>query len=383
MAKQALAVIKAWKESNEALLNTAFDRLDQSTQNIFNEMDRTFTRFEADETIVMHDAQRLSANWIGFVKGLPFTNHNPEVFIYYPRVITPPPPPPGGGGIVPIHIIGPKLASADPSLSHSATGAVQLDRSAESELIANVNRSNLTFNDSASNLTSFKLSFHTAGFTWYNPFSWFRRNPTERDLTVWLLPNTSAQYSIQQTVELSHTENDSFPLTLSPHGRDSTYPGSVPVPPDKLHDGWEIDTARVLGGPFWSNPEQSGGSSCTGPDRNSITPQGFTFNMQLGHNTDNFGHHSDGSVTCKLTVPIMRVVKTSAPGEELKGNVNWYEDQPAVLAPNIKSYELNLKMFNGRSYNLTDKAKDPYEVVEIIRQQPGRITFRPHAPQDF
>src|SRR6476619_2374993 len=108
-AKQALAVIKAWKEANEALLNTAFDRLDQTAQNFFNEMDRTFTRLETDETIVMHDAQQLSANWIGFVKGLPFTNHNPEVFIYYPRVITPPPPG-GGGGIVPVHIIGPKLA---------------------------------------------------------------------------------------------------------------------------------------------------------------------------------------------------------------------------------------------------------------------------------
>src|SRR6516165_3440440 len=71
MAEQALAVIKAWKESNEALLNTAFDRLDATTKNIFDEMDKTFTRLESDETLIMRDAQQLSANWIGFVKGLP------------------------------------------------------------------------------------------------------------------------------------------------------------------------------------------------------------------------------------------------------------------------------------------------------------------------
>src|SRR5262249_4654132 len=104
MAEQALAVIKAWKESNEALLKTAFDRLNDTTKKIFDEMDKTFTRLENDETIVMRDAQRLSANWIGFVKELPFTNHNPEVFLYYPRVIS---PVAAGGGIVAVHVIGP------------------------------------------------------------------------------------------------------------------------------------------------------------------------------------------------------------------------------------------------------------------------------------
>jgi hypothetical protein len=378
MAEQALAVIKAWKESNEALLKTAFDRLDTTTQNIFNEMDKTFTRLESDETIVMRDAQRLSANWIGFVKELPFTNHNPEVFIYYPRVIRPV----EGGGIVPIHIIGPKLASSDPSLSDSATGTIKVDRATETELVANLDRSKLTFNDSASNLASYRLSFDSVGFSWLNPVTWFRRNPTERDLTVWLLPKFAAQYSIKQTVEDSRTEYSTFPMTLSPVGKDSGYPAGVPVPPDLLNAGWRIDFAKVLGAPFWSSPAQSGGSSCTGPDRNSLKPESFIFDMQLGHETGSFGHKTDGSVTCVLTVPILRVVKTPVPGQELKGNINWNDDAPTTLAPNILSYELNLKMFNGRSYTLTDKTKDPYEVVEIIKQ-PGRITFRPNPPPDF
>jgi hypothetical protein len=148
MAEQALAVIKAWKESNKELLNTAFDRLDNTSKNVFHEMDKTFTRFETDETIVMHHAVQLSANWIDFVKDLPFTNHNPEVFLYYPRVIR---QLPTGDG-VPIHIIGPKLASADPSLSQSGTTTAKLDKAAESELIGNVERSKLTFNNSSSNL---------------------------------------------------------------------------------------------------------------------------------------------------------------------------------------------------------------------------------------
>jgi hypothetical protein len=379
MAERAKDVIKAWKESNEALLNVAFDRLDAATQKVFNEMDKTFTRAESDEIIVMRDAQRLSANWIGFVKDLPFTNHNPEVFLYYPRVVR---PIATRDGIVAIHIIGPKLASADPSLSQSPIGTVRLDRAAESELIANVDRSKLTFNDSSSNLTRFKLSFDSAESNWYNPFSWFRRNPTERDLTIWLLPSFAAQYSIAQTVEASHNEYSTFGATLSPHGMDSNFPAGVSVPPDLVNNHWEIDVEKVLAGRFWSNPEQSGGSNCTGPDRNTIKPGGFTFNMQLGHNTGDFGHRSDGSVVCVLTVPILRTVKTSILGPELNGKINWNDDEPVVLAPNFLSYVLKLKMFNGKSYTLTNETKDPYEVIEIIKQ-PGRITFRPNAPQDF
>jgi hypothetical protein len=381
MAEQALAVIKAWKESNEALLKLAFDRLDDTTKNIFDEMDKTFIRLESDETIVMRDAQRLSANWIGFVKGLPFTNHNPEVFLYYPRVIRFV----KDGGIVPIHIIGPKLASSDPALSDNAKSAIKLNRATESELVANLDRAKLTFDDKPSNLASYMLSFDADGLSLFHPTTWmalFRRNATERDLTVWLLPTLAAQYSIKQTVEKADKEYTSFPVTLSPRGKDNTYSGGVPVPPDLKDARWQIDVEKVLKGGFWSNPEQSGGSSCTGPDRNSIKADSFIFNMQLGHETDDAGHKSDGSVTCKLTVPILRIVKSSIPGAELKGDVNWNDDAPADLAPNLLSYELTLKMFNGRSYALTDKTKDPYEVVEIIKQ-PGRITFRPHPPSDF
>jgi hypothetical protein len=104
--------------------------------------------------------------------------------------------------------------------------------------------------------------------------------------------------------------------------------------------------------------------------------------MQLGHKTGDFGKKSDGSVVCSLTVPIMRIVKTPGPGPTLNGVVNWDDDEPAKFAPNLLSYELTLQMFSGKSYSLTNKTKDPYEVVEIIRE-PDRLVFRPHAPSDF
>lgn len=378
MAQQALALIKAWKESNESLLNTGFDRLDSTTQALFNDMKTTFSRLEEDKTIAVHDVERLSAIWSGTIKGLPFTNHDPEVFDYYPRVIRP-----VGGNLVPVHIVGPKLASAGPALvAAKSQTAVDLRKATDTELIANVERQKLSFNDDSSNLVSYSLTFNDGKFRWLNPKTWFRNDVTARDITVWLLPKNMADYEIAVTVPDDKTDSKTFPITLSPHGKDSTYPGGVAVPPDLLKAGYEIDVAKVLAGGFWGNPAQSGGSSCSGPDRNTITPQGFTFNMQLGHETDSVGHKSDGSVTCTLTVTVNRTIKGSKAGDAIRGNLNWTDDVLKALPPQTISYTITLKMFDGRSYILKDKAVEPYGVVEIIKQ-PGSVMFRPHPPNDF
>ena len=378
LAQQALAVIKAWKESNEALINTAFDRLDNSTQQLFNDMNMTFSRLETDETIAMQDAETLSANWSGVIKDLPFTNHDPEVFDYYPRVISP-----VGGGTIPIHIVGPKLASADPSMvTEPTTTPVNLGRATEGQLIANLDRSKLAFDSNASNLVSYKLTFSAVTFSWLKPSTWGKSDTTSRDITVWLLPKNMAAYTISPTVESAHTENSSFHQSVTPRGKDSGSATTITVPTVQATQGWTIDVTKVAAGGFWSNPAQSGGSSCTGPDQHSITPQSFAFDAQLGHETDSFGHKSDGSVDCELNVPLIRTVRTSVAGDDLNGTLTWTDDALVSLPPNTLSYVLRLKMFDGRSYILQPTTAAPYGVVEIMRQ-PGSIQFRPHPPRDF
>ena len=52
-------------------------------------MDATLSRLEEDKAIAVGDAENLTAQWAQELKNLPFTNYDPEVLGYRPRVIVP------------------------------------------------------------------------------------------------------------------------------------------------------------------------------------------------------------------------------------------------------------------------------------------------------
>jgi hypothetical protein len=125
------------------------------------------------------------------------------------------------------------------------------------------------------------------------------------------------------------------------------------------------------------------GSYCAGVDRNSIKPTGFTYNVQLGHNTGAFGHKSDGMAECKAAVPVTRTLTKTGTGQALEGDLNWTDDANPSLPASTQKYDIKLKMFDGRSYLITDDSNVPYGVVEIQRQGNTSVLFRPHPPSDF
>ena len=112
MGQEALAVIKAWKESNAELLDKAFAGVDDTTKKMFEEMNRTMSRLEENKEIAVKDVERLSGVWSNVIKNLPLTNPDPELYFYRPKVVLP-----VGEDIVPVRLVGAKLASGNPRLA--------------------------------------------------------------------------------------------------------------------------------------------------------------------------------------------------------------------------------------------------------------------------
>src|SRR5262249_41731798 len=280
---------------------------------------------------------------------------NPEVWDYGPRVILP-----NGPKLVSIRIIGPKISSANSTLNSGNNSAAEIAKTGDNELVADVRRSDFSFSDDGSNFPKYKLSLMVDHSSWWNPFSWNDAQSIERELVFWALPNTVAHYVISPAVVKSLApESYTFVAHFSPHGKDNSMAVPVSVPPDLAKQGWVIDTDALLK-LKWANPAQSGGSSCVGVDRNSITPTSFTYNVQFGHETDSLGHKSDGSVECKADVPLTRTQKQTVDGDKIEGNINWTDDVVEKLPPDTQKYDIKLRMFDGHTYAITDDSNVPF-----------------------
>ena len=340
-------------------------------------MQITLDRAEHDETVLKTDLQRLSTEIAVMEKGLPFANHEPEMWDYNPRVILP-----LETNQVAVVVIGPKISTAEPKIIQIGNGSlVKVDKTTDNELILEIPRSEITFTDGGSNYVRYQLVYKISRSKWWNPSTWGKSDDIQRELVFWAVPRKMGQYTITPKVQSTSTDRQTFHVDIAPHGMDSTYPYPVPVPPYLQANGWVIDAAALLN-TKWGNPAQDGGSSCAGVDPNSITQTGFVYRVQLGHKNDG-GHKSDGMAECRAEVPLIRKNTQTVTGTVIKGDLNWIKDVAVDLPPETQEYKIELTMFDGRSYVITDDAAIPFGLTEVKRQGNKAVLFRPHQPRDF
>src|SRR5262245_4773468 len=74
IGQEILTAIRAYKEATSELINQGSKEVNATLQKTFNEMEQTLDRIERGEEVIVNDAQRLTAQWSGIVKNIPFTN---------------------------------------------------------------------------------------------------------------------------------------------------------------------------------------------------------------------------------------------------------------------------------------------------------------------
>jgi hypothetical protein len=371
VADAAKSVIDAWKDANKELLDDAFDGLEEQQRRLFNNMNETLTRLEDDQTILVRNAERLTAEWSGVIKDIPFVDHDPEVMNYRPRVITP-----VGEGEVPLVVVGPKLGGASPAMEIGEE-EIAVGSSTDNELLARVLRKNLVFDETASKFMEHKLTFDRTVTVWYKPWTWGAKERVERQISIWLLPKQMASFEIVPTLPDELSTPGVYSTQVGGRGKDAPYPVAVPLAPIWIEQGYVYDTLAIAQNQFFSN---AGGdnASCTGAKVDTITPKSFDFYMQMGHRS----RGRDGWVNCNLAIPLVKKVPSTKKGNPITGILNWTDDSLQTLPDKTQGYTVTLKMFDGRSYVLTNETSDPTGVVEIEKTD-TTIRFRPKPPRDF
>jgi len=152
-ADQALRIIAEWRKANGDLINIAFDRLDEQTEALFNELDATAQRIQQGRSVAFIDIQRTLATAGSLIARLPFATSEPSVIFYWPAIVTP-----SGGQKIDVRIVGPELANSNPII-FDGDNVIQLKKLSDTEIGFDVERSSLKGRHREIETTTFLLRY--------------------------------------------------------------------------------------------------------------------------------------------------------------------------------------------------------------------------------
>lgn len=375
IGEQALLAIKALRESVRASINEAKGAALEVQRQTFDSINSVLEQARQGEKVILNDVMALTATISDQVKNLPFVNHAPEVMLYQPRVLVP-----QGAAVVPLRVIGPKLAASQAKVAYEGKD-LPVDKARDVELVAHLDRSRLPFDETRSTLKSVRIAYDQAQATWWKPWTWFASDIVTRDMTLLLLPHTLGTYTVAPKLKSSVTDRKTFEKPVGGSGKDGPMYFTIAPDPLDVEAGWKIDVEKVK---QKLDFRDTGGhdASCVGLVEGSLKNENFTFQIQHGHKTDWAGHKSDASKSCSITVPLIKVTPTVVDGPEITGRIGWSEDVRIGTPAGLASYVLSITLFDGRKFILDRGSQAPYGLLEIEHGE-SHIRFRPKPPLDF
>lgn len=373
-AQQAIIVISEWKRANESLINHTLDRIDEESRRTFTNINNIATRLQAGQAVAVVDIQRAMAGAAGIVSALPLTNQEPGVSFVFPTILTP-----GTEGTASVHLIGAKIADANPKIS----GEVPIKKYTDHEVGFDISRDSLKFEDGHVGKATFKLSYDVSKSRWYNPFSWWSVEERTRDVELTLLPRIPGSVELKKIVR-----SDSWETTVDgPHivggvGQDNTYRTGYHLTPKQIEEGWNIDKVAQEKAKFDdNNGDGDGGSSCTGWDPARFDNTFAGFNIQHGHKTSGFSK-SDAHQNCRIWIALKRKkqIDTALPPETKA--LHWSEDTDFDIPENTTAYAMKMTLYTGQGYTITKDDEIPYSLFQIIKNK-TTVKFRPLPQREF
>lgn len=378
-AEQALRIIAEWKKANADLINTAFDKLDKQTREVFTNINNVATRLEKGEAVAFIDLQRTMATMATVASQLPLASKEPQVLFYWPSILVPS----DSTGVNPVNvrILGTRIADANPQLS-IGDKPIELKRYSDNEIGFYIAPSMLEKAKASPKTTSFKLKYASQFSVWYKPASW-HPDVKQRDIDLTMLPSVPGSVTLTQTATQTQWETSSLgPYHVSGKGQDSVYQTGYALSPAERQAGWEVDIDRQGGQPFNDNGgDGNGGSSCTGYDPQRITPLTVGFNIQLGHTRRNL-RNDDAYQNCNIWIAVKRQISSTVAQPTVTKELSWVADTDFDFVPNAVSKNLTMTLYNGASYTINSAQQVPYSLFDVMFSA-NQAKFRPRSVRGF
>lgn len=382
-AKQALEIIKAWKEANKELINTAFDRLDRQSQALFTELQNTATRLEKAEAVTFIDLQRTLTNAAAALEGaIPGGSTEPQVFFYWPAVALP-----KGQGSINVRIIGTHIANASPTVA-IGDQAVQVKKYTDNEIGFDLDRSALKSSANQVEATVFPMKYQVSASRWYNPFSWWSEETRQRDLEIRTLPTNPGSANVTFKVKENGWEYANLLpdgprnwVIVGGRGKDNSYNATYGLTPEQIEQKWVIDKAKQKTARWDDNGgDGNGGSSCVGWNEHAFTDTSFAFTIQHG-NVGSF-KKSDAYQNCRVFDIFVKRPMIIETNPVVTAALDWLRPIRLDIPANTVGTDITVSLYTGRTFPVTERKGVPYDLFDVIKTD-EKIIFQPREQREF
>jgi hypothetical protein len=371
-AEQALKVISAWKEANASLIKDGKAAVDDTLAQVFQEMDNTATRIEKGEAVTFVDLQTTTTNLASALERVPFASREPQFTFYRPTVVIP-----EGTDTFDVQVIGSGIAKANPQVK-GADGSVEVQKTSDNSITFTVARKDVEKHVDAKAL-KYKVTYDIDRSKWYNPFSWFGMDTAERDVVIAILPVSPGTVNIDAIVKKVTWETKTYgPEYFNERGKDKPFPRRVNIKKEYQEAGWILDKEAQKTAKWDDNGgDGNGGSSCTGPNRETFDDKGFVFYIQHGSRGN-----SDAYQGCRVWVAIKRPIVTNEPADRISRELTWLKDTDLTLPADTESYKMLLTTYDKREVSIGNKNQVPYGIFDVMIEG-SAIKLRPRPVRDF
>lgn len=369
-AEQAMRVLEEWRKANTAIVDAAFDRLDDQTAELFRQLGNTAQLIAEGRNVAFIDMQRLLATSGSMLSRTLFATSEPSVSFSWPMIVTP-----TGPSRINVRVIGSGLGSAYPS---ATLGDRQLEINVvtDNEISFMVPREDLRINEREVEPTTITLRYWVQRWSWL-PWGLGPGEMRERAIELRRLPDVPARILIDATTEerVRQTRRTEIKL-FSARGKNSTYYARVDVPRQDYQEGWRLDERRQMNAPI----EQylgNGRSSCTGWHPNSFRPDYAVMTMQLGSHRG-----GDAYQHCRARLYLYRYRNVRRQAPQVERQLGWLNDVEIEMPRRIVARTILIETFDGRQYRVREPSDVPYAWFELIMDE-ERVRFRPKPQNEF
>lgn len=370
-AIEALSIIDAWEKANTNLLNTAFNRLDASTQNMFRSADALVQKTMDRVDNSLETAQNISNDFNQIAESLIIGKGRSFISRYSSPVLSP--------FITQdkiVEITGVNLDKADLKVKINGefvgvpiVGPTKANLTIPFEMIKTARANGLNIIIEVKHLTKDG-----------NQFLFFPKyKEVNRELIFRTLPEQFATYELTGIRNFKKEEKQNY---RSDAGRFEGKNKEI-MKIAKPLDGWRWDLRNGVSSRDNFTIVSTGGGEaarCQNVVWNESSENGLSVKARVDQikQIRNFEiRWKDGYCHCGVEGPIYRMVDVSENMQTISGNLTW-SDKHIPVPNDVVSWVLKLKLFSGEERIITNS--DATKLFEVIKSN-NNIIIRPLEPK--
>lgn len=363
-AVESKDALDLWESHNKSLINLTFDRLDESSRQLFERVDKTLDGTIRGAKGTIESAKDLADIANQIVEQIP-TNRGTYVTRFIPRIV-----PPNAKDSFVLRIRGVNLDSGDPKILNMGSIPRSLIGPVEANFVIPLTK--LKSSPDRITLNGIVIQHSAPDDGFFNRVIG-RRHVVERQMPVITLPSVMGYYTVKVKRTYEARIEKSFDRDLGQFKAKNSRVYRVATPEPGWR--WVVDSART-------KLLQGGGEAgrCDGIDYNQSSENGITVYAQLDKITNwTYPGGTDGYVNCVLRGIEYRTESKTDDMPEIKGTLNWNSDVSIDLPDGVSSIIVKVHTFDGRDRIFDGIGSDKYFDINRLARS---IVISPRVPSD-